>query len=208
MLRNSSFIVSCIMAAALALLTGPAHAVPVSYNESTDGDLDISVNFVFDAGANEISGNTQFEGTISGILRDIDDFTFDVQPGQSIDSITYEFSNVLLGPDTTVLFIRFNPRDAAFDPLFTEEEVDILNGTSPVSIFDDGELPLLDGAYSWINNIGVSGPRGGFSGGSWDYTFTFDVSGETTTNVSEPTTLAILGLGLVGLGFARRRRSA
>ena len=45
-------------------------------------------------------------------------------------------------------------------------------------------------------------PMGNFP--YWEYTVTFYGSNETT--VPEPATLAIIGVGLVGLGLARRRR--
>ena len=65
---------------------------------------------------------------------------------------------------------------------------------------------LLDGAFT-ADITGMSSAKWARSTSSsfgfpWPFTFTLDV-----VDVPEPGTLAILGFGLAGLGFARRRKA-
>lgn len=59
------------------------------------------------------------------------------------------------------------------------------------------------GGSVWLNILDPNGQR---LSGHWDLNLTFEAV-TTTNDVPEPGSLAVFGLGLIGLHFARRRRS-
>ena len=77
------------------------------------------------------------------------------------------------------------------------------------SVTDFGNL-MDNSGYLWFTGT-WNLPGGGFAPGHWVSNmpsgFTFSLfNAEGSGNAPEPATLAIIGLGLVGLGLARRRR--
>jgi len=60
-----------------------------------------------------------------------------------------------------------------------------------------------------ISRFTITGTGGfiGISSLAYDYDGTTDGINRDTTNVPEPSAFALMGLGLMGLGFARRRRT-
>lgn len=73
------------------------------------------------------------------------------------------------------------------------------NGTAVGNVFaDNGELQILEGA-------GVAHPFSSlFIPRVWNGSIHYD-NNTTTTSVPEPASLALLGLGLAGIGFSRKK---
>ncbi len=76
----------------------------------------------------------------------------------------------------------------------------------------NGTDKYLPGEFVFINT-GLGGPLTQFDAQNWSHRFN---RGEdlaflaefTTREISEPGSLALMGLGLVGLGLARRKKAA
>ena len=75
------------------------------------------------------------------------------------------------------------------------------------TVFDAGMSVLQSGVLDNINNT-TGNPITLYNGESFTRAQFMSLDTGIPVSVSEPTTLAILGLGLAGLGFVRRRRAA
>lgn len=96
-----------------------------------------------------------------------------------------------------------------FETAATLTGLNLTAGTYYLSIYDGGNP---NSTFAWYNTTTVDSsgrqtiaadPFSGLSGGGNGKDFAFRVNG--TTSVPEPATLLLLGFGIAGLGFAKRR---
>jgi len=138
---------------------------------------------------NPIDPNTPLVVTIpnvSDIIRTVGSFASYTSPGWPGN---YADPNVLTGSNSNFADY-YAPADAAILALF--------NGNGQISLDVEGEI-------DWSVNAdrnGLSGVLSAYSPTVQIY-YSYDV-----TDVPEPASLAFVGAGLLGLGFARRRKSS
>lgn len=166
-----------------------------------------------------------FSGSVSATIITVNFDEVAVPNQTDLTGTTYFSGQGLSFEDDTTL---------AFHPVFTEDGVGVYNGsTTSKIIFDDlaSNLfvsyakisPVIDiiiDAYSLGDMLLVSFVGGGVNGianiAAPEISYiTFMTGGPiragidsltwTTSSIPEPTTLALFGLGLGGLGFTRRR---
>jgi len=180
-----------------------AQAAPFSYSEGADLPdlLPAGTVFPFDIGVNTVSGS--IHDIPSQTSYDFDSFAFSLPAGSQLSSVMLAFSTTPIGNTSIALTdFRFCPSNAYCysDPLSTTGDINLL-GASPVSEFG-GILPIGAGTYGIEQGSMTAPGNGGFTA---DYTWTFNVS--PTSSVPEPETIALLGIGLIGLALSRRKRA-
>lgn len=188
-----------LFASLLTTVSVSVQAAPLSYDEAIDGDINRDF-FLLDIGTNTITGDTE----LNNPGTDFDIFDFDLAPGTQVNSISYEFTNVVERPGTSGFGLGMDTGSGNLG----DWEIDVLNDASPVSIL--GEiLPLSAGAgpYTFDYYLWRFGGSADPFGGQWDYTLTFEVGPATVVPV--PAAIWLFGSGMLGMiGIARRKKAA
>ncbi|MCB1896005.1 MAG: PEP-CTERM sorting domain-containing protein [Zoogloeaceae bacterium] len=83
---------------------------------------------------------------------------------------------------------------------------DSLGGFADISINTSGDNEVLN-VFDEINGLADGCDDGTAEAGAWCIAGSADLRGDTN-NIPEPATLALAGLGILGLGAARRKRAA
>lgn len=185
------------------LTVGALNAAAISWNEDNDGDLSYLNTFDLDGGLNTFTGNYFYDSRASSSSSDSDQFYFNLATGLQLDSITYELTGFTYNDANSTSGVAatsyFNLKDSAQFTL-DSATVFLLSVSGPIQFFEN-TLPLSAGSY-----IFADGGRGIYGGDAWyaDYRLTFDVS--TSSPVPEPSTILLLGSGLLGLGWYGRKR--
>lgn len=172
--------------ALLAVLLSPmaANADPINFDEAIDGDIAISDEFTFDFGLNVISGNAS---CLLDSECDFDIFDVILPTNSVLQSVSLSLTNADNG----------NGLFAFSFHMFDQDSNEILQE----SVSSGGDFFwLIEQQFAGLEFTGLNSFPSGMSN---NYTVTFDV-----TSVPEPGTLALLGIGLLGMGAARRRKKA
>ena len=166
----------------------------VIYDESLSGDLATFDTIALDlsAGTNSVIGSSAYTNSI----YDFDGFQISLGTGLILTSVEYFINNLSVSSNTSFLTTSYSLRSGSHTGSTLAYTTINLLGSSPQSMFGSA-LPLF-GNLSLATSPTSLGRSG--NGGTWDYEFRF-----TVASVPEPSTLSMIALGLLGLGFSRKQ---
>lgn len=179
-------------------------ASPLAYDEAVDGDLPyvsptVTPILPFDLGNNRIKGTFSYQFVDGSLVfQDLDSFGFTVPTNSVVQRIRlawgpydlyFTLSNVLRDRDDGSMIENFALVD-------NSQGIDNPNPSEPYSAY----WSQLMAGHSY--SITMAGGQWQYPGGVLPYEWSFLI-----TRAPEPGTLALLSLGLVGLGLSRRREA-
>ena len=190
--------------AGVFLAATSATAVPIAYDETVSGDLDGTQSFALDAGANTFTGSIARDAGNT----DSDEFQVTLGSGLAIASVTIEFLRFELTAGTAFEVtpgLDMSQNTPGFVFLGVTPFFDILGAALPETLAIAFANPFTPGFP--VDAEVFSGASISFGGAAFeiDYVATFNI--REASRLPEPSTVALIGLGLMVLGFTRRRDS-
>ena len=201
-------LVKSMMAATLLLASVVSNAAIINYDEAISGDLSLN-DFVFDTlGQQTFKGNASVNRTNGAFSQDGDLFDFSILSGLEVSSVTF---TATLAHSSNIAKAAAKTSIRKDGEVFFQDTLDIL-GIMTGGVADVDKLPI--GNASSLYRTGAGGLDielidilSDYSI-SFDWALTFNVQEESIhASVPEPTTFALFGIGMIGLGLSRRKKA-